>query len=136
MNPTVFKSAGVLIQDKKLLLARDRGEDIFVSPGGRIEPDETSRQTLVRELSEEFGIVVNESELELFGTFTHPQATDPSKILQMDVYIVKSWDGIPTPQNEIEEMKWVETNDLKDIQTGSIFAQEVIPKLKADNLIN
>ena len=55
----IHKAAGIIIQDRKLLFARAKDMDFFIDPGGKIEPDETAKQALVRELKEELAIDVN-----------------------------------------------------------------------------
>jgi 8-oxo-dGTP pyrophosphatase MutT (NUDIX family) len=47
-NQTIYKAAGIMIEDRKLLVARQRGKPMFVAPGGKIEPGETGRMALVR----------------------------------------------------------------------------------------
>jgi hypothetical protein len=53
----------------------------------------------------------------------------------MDIFIVTAYDGVITPHSEVEELRWINTADnLSDV--GSIFAHEVLPRLKAQNLID
>ena len=136
MKSDIYKAGGILIKDRKLLVERSQGKDIFLTPGGRIEEGETAREALVRELFEEFRIKVLDSDLEEFGTFTSRSATSGDKILTMYVFFVKSWEGEPTPDNEIEEILWIDSSFLGKIKIGSIFEHEVIPRLKDKNLID
>ena len=54
MNATVdiHKSGGVLIKDRRLLVTRSKGKDIFIAPGGKLEEGETAVQAIVREMME------------------------------------------------------------------------------------
>lgn len=131
----IHKAGAIIIQDKKLLLTRTKGKDIFVCPGGKLESGETPKQAVVRELKEELNISVSESSLEEFGTYFASAAYDPDKTLQLDVFIVKSWTGELVPDNEIEEVIWADSS-TQNVKQGSIFDHEVMPKLKAKNLIN
>ncbi len=132
----IHKSAGIIIKDKKLLVERSKGKDFFISPGGSIEGDETSKQALIRELKEEFQIEVTINDLDFFGTFTAKAAGQNNKSLIMDVFIVTKWQGTPTPDNEVEEILWIDSNIPANIKVGSIFEHEVIPRLKKLGLID
>lgn len=132
----IHKSAGILIQDRKLLIVRSRGKSFFISPGGKIEPNETTQVALVRELKEELNIDVHVSDLSFFGTFFASVIRQEDKYMQMDVFFVSKWKGEITPTSEIEEIKWIDSTTVKDIELGSVFLHDVLPKLKEQNLIN
>ncbi len=132
----IHKAGGILIKDRKFLVERSKGKTIFIAPGGSIETGETPKQALVRELFEEFKIMVLENDLQEFGTFYAQAAGQEEKYLQMDVFIVKHWQGEPTPDNEVEEMLWINSNLPENIKIGSIFEHEVLPRLKEKDLID
>jgi 8-oxo-dGTP pyrophosphatase MutT (NUDIX family) len=131
----IYKVGGVLIQDKMLLVARSRGKDFFVAPGGKIEKGENPVEALVRELKEETSVTVLPKDLEAFGTFYAPAIGDESNVVRMDVYLVRSWDGEIQPGEEVEEVRWVTSVPDEGVRIGSIFAHHVIPKLKERGLI-
>ena len=56
----IYKAAGVLIQDRRLLVERSESKKFYISPGGSIEDGETAKGALRRELREEFDIETNE----------------------------------------------------------------------------
>jgi 8-oxo-dGTP diphosphatase len=132
----IHKAAGILIKDRKLLLGKSFNKDVFIAPGGRIEEGETAKQALVRELREEFQIETNEEDFQYFDTFEAKAAGAEDKIVRMEVYIVKQRSGEPTADNEVEEILWMTSDIPDDIQVGSIFGHEVIPRLKAMDLID
>jgi 8-oxo-dGTP pyrophosphatase MutT (NUDIX family) len=132
----IYKSGGILLRDRKLLVSRSKGKDVFVAPGGKVMNGETAKQALIRELTEEFRIKTEENNLEYFGTFFAKAAGNEENQLKMDVYIVKSWKGEIVPDSEIEEIKWISFLQSKDMKIGSIFEHEVIPRLKDENLID
>lgn len=132
----IHKSAGIIIREKKLLVERSKGKDVFISPGGSIEPGETARQALVRELKEEFTIDVQEDDLEEFGTFEAAAANDPDKVVKMQTFFVKAFAGEPKPDSEVEEIRWVTTADIGHLAIGSIFEHDVMPELARQGLIN
>lgn len=50
-----FRSAGILIQNGKLLVQRDKGGNIYALSGGQVKIGESSVDTLIREYKEETG---------------------------------------------------------------------------------
>ena len=119
-----------------MLLERSKGKHLFINPGGKVEPGETVKQALVRELREEFTIEVNEVDCEEFGTFYARAAEQEEKWLRMDVFMVKKWRGPVRLDNEVEEIRWVTSALEPGVRTGSIFEHEVLPRLKAADLID
>jgi mutator protein MutT len=138
MNTTydIHKATGIIIRDKKLLVERSVNKEHFKSPGGSIEPGETPKQALIRELQEEFQITVSAADLEEFGVFCRPAAGHDDKLVCMEVFLVKKWTGEPTPDHEVEEIFWLTSKIPPGMKVGSIFEHEVIPRLKHQNLID
>ena len=132
----VHKAAGIIIVDRKILVERSKGEEHYKAPGGRIELGETAKQGLTRELREEFGIQINEEDLKEFWIFCHNAAGEGTKTLCMEVYMVNKWMGEITPNNEVEEIKWLTSQIPEDITVGSVIAEEVIPRLREKYLID
>jgi 8-oxo-dGTP diphosphatase len=131
----IYKAAGIILKDRKMLVERSQGKPAFIGPGGRIDDNETARQALVRELKEEFQIDVAEPDLEPFGSFSAEAANHPGQQVHMEVFIVKKWTGEIRPNNEVEEILWLTSDLPTDVTLGSVFAHEVLPKLKQQNLI-
>jgi 8-oxo-dGTP pyrophosphatase MutT (NUDIX family) len=48
----IYKSAGVIIENRKLLITRTQGKSFFIAPGGKRGRDETDEDALIRELQE------------------------------------------------------------------------------------
>jgi mutator protein MutT len=132
----IYKSSGIIIKDRKVLVERSQGKEFFIHLGGKIEPGETSKQALIRELKEEVRIDVAEDDLELFDQSSAPAANSPEVDVHMDVYLVKKWAGEITADSEVEELRWITSDVPKDIKVGSIMEHETIPKLKRENLID
>lgn len=137
MDYDIHKAAGIIIRDRKILIERSYGKDTFMAPGGKLEQGETPSEAAIRELKEEFQLDVKASELTEFGTFYAEAAGSHNvgKKLRMDVFMVKNAGDI-TPDNEVEEIRWITSDIPSDINVGSIFAHEVIPRLKQQDLID
>jgi 8-oxo-dGTP diphosphatase len=132
----IYKAAGIIIEDRKLLFTRAKDMDFFIDPGGKIEEGETAKQALVRELKEELCIDVDEADLEPFGEFVAEAANNKGKTVNMQAFIVKKWKGAIQPSAEIEELRWLTSNLPADIQVGSVFGGKVLPKLHEQGLVD
>jgi len=132
----IYKAAGIIIRDRKLLVERSKNKSFFIAPGGSIEAGETAKQALVRELKEEFNINVKEDDLVEFGNFDAPAAGQEHNIVHMLVFTVNDFTGEPTPSMEVEEIAWVTSENEQNLPLGSIFEHEVIPRLKSSGLID
>lgn len=136
MKYDIVKSAGVIIVGRKILLTRTRGKDFFIAPGGKLEAGESREQCLVRELKEELGIDCKKQDFELVGIYTSQAIGTDNKTLQMPTFMVKSWKGEILPQQEVEEVIWVDSSNFKNYVIGPIFANTVIPELIDKKLID
>lgn len=132
----IHKVGGILIQNRRLLVCRAKGKEHFIAPGGKIEVGETALQALQRELTEELSIHVEESQFKPFGVFEAQAAGAESKKIRMEVFLVSEWHGEVKGAHEIEALAWVSSLNEEKLKLGSIFEHEVIPRLKAELLID
>ncbi|MBD2810862.1 NUDIX domain-containing protein [Xenorhabdus sp. Vera] len=127
----IRKCAAIIINNKKLLVVRKHKTSIYISPGGKIEGNETQIECLNREIQEEIGV-----------TFINPIhfSIDYAKsIFEGELIEINSWFidiiGDPLPCSEIIDLKWITSKEAEKIQIGSIFKDSIIPKLKNIGLI-
>lgn len=134
----IHTATGMIVKGRNLLVVRTPGQDFYKSAGGKLEPGETAEQTVTRELNDELSISVNEPDLELMGTFFVPALGKghEGETLRSDVFLVNKWEGEPTPSREVEEVRWVNSNDLTKIHFGNILKLHAIPLLKEKGLID
>jgi 8-oxo-dGTP diphosphatase len=100
--------------DNRVLIAqRPPGKPmagLWEFPGGKVESGERPEQTLIRELREELGIVVNEACLAPLTFASH----DYSEFyLLMPLFICRRWDG-SVRALEGQSLAWVRPNRLRD----------------------
>ena len=79
-------------------------------PGGKVEAGERPEESLIRELKEELGIVVNE---ECLAPLTFASHRYPVFQLLMPLYVCRRWEGIVAAR-EGQKLKWVRPNDLRN----------------------
>jgi len=87
-------AAAVMLRDegREFLLAQRPEGKVYAGywefPGGKVEPGESVRDALIRELQEELGITVTACSPWLTRQFTYPHAT-----VRLNFWRVTAWDG-------------------------------------------
>jgi len=110
---TVAACALVDTDGRVLLAQRPAGKPmagLWEFPGGKVEAGERPEQTLIRELKEELGIVVNEACLAPLTFASHGY---PDFHLLMPLYICRRWEG-QVMAREGQNLAWVRANKLRD----------------------
>jgi 8-oxo-dGTP diphosphatase len=110
---TVMVSAVLLIDsDNRILLAqRPDGKSmagLWEFPGGKIEQNETPEYALIRELSEELGIMTG---IDCIQPLTFASHSYDDFHLLMPVFACRTWKGTPIAR-EGQTLKWVNKGDL------------------------
>lgn len=90
----------------------------------------------MRELYEEFQIYTQEVDFEFFGEFEAKAADQEDKIVIMEVFLVHKRLWELNPDNEAEEIAWISSTIPNNTKVGSILEHEVIPRLKAMDVID
>ena len=127
----IVKPAALLVRNRKLLVVRSKGKDVFYAVGGKLEPGETDIQCLHREVREEIGCGVTSQKY--FQTFVGP-SSDKRKTLVMVCFFVEA-DQEPKASSEIEEMLWADSQTASET-LGSFMRDFVIPALKREGLVD
>ena len=110
---TVAACALVDTDGRVLLAQRPAGKPmvgLWEFPGGKVETGERPEQTLIRELKEELGIVVNEACL---APLTFASHSYPDFHLLMPLYVCRRWEGTAVAL-EGQQLAWVRVNRLRD----------------------
>lgn len=102
----------VIIQNNKILLIK-RGINPFQGywalPGGYVEWDESTEETVIREVSEELGLTVDSCEL--IGVYSSPNR-HPKQVINVAYRVTAS--GSPKAGDDAKEFKWFSMDDIPD----------------------
>ena len=99
INPTVVRVVAIALIDRKgcVLLQKRRAGGrhggLWEFPGGKVEPEESARAALIREIGEELGLVVASSDLHGEGQVRDGPGCEPQIVL--DLYSCARWSGEP-----------------------------------------
>ena len=114
-RPVLLVAAVALVDAEGRVLIAQRPEGkamagLWEFPGGKVGPDETPEEALIRELAEELGIDVTEACLAPFTFASHRY--DEFHLL-MPLYVCRVWDGAVRAM-EGQALKWVRPMRLGD----------------------
>ena len=132
----IYKASGIIVRDRKVLATRSKGKSFFVQPGGKLEGDESEVEAVIRELSEEMGIQVREDDLEKLGDYYAEAAGQAGARLKLAAWIVNDFEGEPSPHSEVEEIRAFNSQIPEGVEVASILLHDIIPELKARNMID
>jgi 8-oxo-dGTP diphosphatase len=108
------------------LLVRKRGTTTFMQPGGKINPGETAKLALVRELEEELGLTVSVGSLTYLGRYSAPAANEPAATVDAELFKVVS-DQDVSPAAEIEEIAWIADTSSLHLKVAPLTQMYVLP---------
>ncbi len=133
-----FRSAGVLINDGKILVQRGINDSEYTLPGGHVAWVETSADTLIREYKEELGVDILVERLiwveEVFWKWGEKEAhtlchyhlvnlNTPSQIPLNGVF-----KSLETDESRLI-FQWVGINELQDYKIYPVFLKDKINNL-------
>lgn len=105
----IIKVAAAIIKkdDKILIASRKNGEfkGMFEFPGGKVEPGETSKEALIREIQEELDVTVKIDEF-----FMNVNYQYPTFVLDMDCFICSLADE-QIKLNVHDTIKWISLDE-------------------------
>ncbi len=114
MKIVLVAAVALIDRDGRILLAqRPEGKSmagLWEFPGGKVEPNETPENALIRELDEELGINTWKSCL---APLTFASHSYEEFHLLMPLFACRKWEGIPHG-HEGQTLKWASVKDLRD----------------------
>ncbi len=125
-DPVIQVTAAVIVQNRKVLIARRRPDksqpNRWEFPGGKIEPGESPRQCLRRELKEEF--CIDSTVGEYLGSNFHRY---PFGVIELMAFRV-SWDGEALFLRDHGAVRWAAPDELADFEFSPadiLFAEKI-----------
>jgi 8-oxo-dGTP diphosphatase len=103
--------AWLWIRDGLLLAARSHHRDVFYLPGGKLEPGETYREALMREVREEVGIILEPSSIAELFTIRDVAHGLVNTRLEMHCFSARG-EGEPEASREIAALEWIAADSL------------------------
>jgi ADP-ribose pyrophosphatase YjhB (NUDIX family) len=128
-HPRVLATLVYAIQgDEVLLHRRVKGpnKDLWVAPGGKLEPDESPTECAVREMHEETGLEIADPVLRGIMTEVSPR---PDYQWITFIFAATRWSGAFAPATGIGEFRCVRTSEVFTLEippTDRIFFARVI----------
>ena len=119
----------ICIRNKKLLVVYKPSIDLYITPGGKIEPNETDHKCITREINEELGC--NVKNLTYYGTFNG--ISNDNINLNLKCYFGELKGKIAL-NNEISAFIWIDSKN-KNYPIAPLLKNQIIPKLIARGLI-
>ncbi|KJF92842.1 NUDIX hydrolase [Photobacterium angustum] len=128
MNKVIDKLAWVLIKDGKFLVVRSQGKALFYLPGGKREAGESDIEALTREIKEEVSVDLIPSSIKYMKTFT-AQADGKAEGISVKLTCYFSdYSGDLIPAAEIEEQKFIDSNDESLCSTAALSVLKWLEK--------
>lgn len=118
--------------DGAVLTVRKRGTSMWMLPGGKPEPGETAAACAAREVEEELGVRLAETDLALLGTFETRAANEAGFALVATVFRSRAAIA-PSPRAEIAACRWIDPADgIDDVAEAPLNREIVFPLLVAE----
>ena len=129
----IDKLALLHIENKKLLVAIEKGENTFYVPGGKRKIGESDIQALAREIKEELSVEIVPETIKYYRTFkAHAHGNPLGTEVKMTCYTGK-FKGVPKPSGEIEPLLWITS---KNIPQATPVGKLLLNDLKQKTLID
>ncbi|WP_052657439.1 NUDIX domain-containing protein [Thalassospira sp. HJ] len=108
----VIETANWILRDgENILSVRSHGRDRFYLPGGKIDPGETAREAIKREINEELGVKLVPGTLRQLGTFAGQGHNQPDDAIIRMTCFTGTYTGTLAPASEIAELRWLSPRD-------------------------
>lgn len=130
-------TAGLLvIENRKLLLAYSRNKQCFYLPGGKLNKNESATQALCREIAEELGVDIKETDLKFYTHITAPAYGEANDIIMEQDCFVLTKKIEPAASAEIGALKYFYLEEYLSETNKAPGAIMILQQLKADDLID
>ncbi|MDA0771801.1 MAG: NUDIX domain-containing protein [Cyanobacteria bacterium] len=124
--------AAIIIKDRKVLMCRSRGNELYYCPGGKLEPGETEFDAIIRECKEELDIDLIYGSIKKYSRFEADAYgfTQP-RIVVMNCYQFE-YTGEIKASAEIDDIFWASSMDSERLAPA---ARVLLEQLVRDSLV-
>ncbi|MFT4174297.1 MAG: TIGR00730 family Rossman fold protein [Rhodocyclaceae bacterium] len=123
----------VCLTDRRVLMARSQGKELFFIPGGKREAGESDWQALSREIREELAVeLVEETAVQICTVEDQAWGVEPPRRVRMSCYMA-AHAGRMAAAGEIAEIVWLQAADAPRCAPA---ARQVLAWLHARSLID
>lgn len=130
----VIKKIGLaILRDKKILMTRGRGNDVYYFIGGKTKEGESDMDCLRREVKEELCADINKESIKYLHEFEVEAWGKPGVMVHMRLYTGKLLNE-PKPCTEVEEIKYFDSSIDPKLITP--LTKETFNWLKRQKLIS
>ncbi|MDE1857000.1 MAG: NUDIX domain-containing protein [Candidatus Micrarchaeota archaeon] len=128
-------SVAAIIRDRKLLVVRNAGRNIWTLPGGHVEKGETAEQCVLREVKEELGL--EPTGAKFFADYDNITPIETDTLVRLHFFLIEAHSDLRSIDPEIEETMWVDSR-YKGEKGELINSQKdfLIPALLTKRLID
>ena len=118
--------AGIIIKDRKVLMCRSHGKELYYLPGGKLEAGETEIDAIIRECKEEINIDLLPSSIEKFCRFEADAYGFPEpRTVVMNCYNF-NYTGEISAQAEIDDIFWAGPEDAHKLAPAAKVLLEML----------
>lgn len=129
----IDKLGWIKVDDRKLLLAKSYGKELFYIPGGKRDPGESDQEALTREIEEELQVTLIPETLTFAGSYvSQADGKDTGVTVKLTCYLGDAV-GVIEPDSEIEAVKYLSYADLDQV---SLVTKLVMKALKEQGQID
>ncbi len=118
----IDKVGAIILQDKKMLVVREKNVDAFFIPGGKRDNNESDEEVLRRELMEETNLSVKP--IKYYKEFITKAQLENDNV-KVATYFCNA-EGVAKPGKEIEEILWIDKNT--NVNLGNVL-KLMLPEL-------
>ena len=140
MGKVGVRPCAILIEDGKVLCIDTKYEDgeYFLFPGGGLKQGETMAEGAVREMFEETGLIVEVKKLVYVNDWIKDRDKD-LRVLNMFFLVERVGGDIVHGEKDggkVKEVKWVDLNDLENVDFRPILLAKRLPEDYKDGFPN
>jgi len=115
MITIIDKIAWIHLAGGRILGARSKGKETYYLPGGKREPGESDRDTLVREIEEELSVAIRPETIAYFGVFEAEAHGKEEGVRVKMTCFTADYTGELSSASEIEELAWLGYKDRDNV---------------------